>query len=162
MNDGPHLLLAALLRTGLILTLSTLALTGFLRLVKVTSPKVRRLAYFAVLVQGCLFIRGPFALPLPESLAEPLNRATATVGWSQPAQRAHRPHRPRDDRSDSKGRKKSAERSDRHVETTGFCRRTNSSAAPADCGHGSCRRSEPRRNIPGAERRATRRHVVQE
>jgi beta-lactamase regulating signal transducer with metallopeptidase domain len=88
MNEDPHLLLAALLRTGLILTLSTLVLTGFLRLVKVTSPKVRRLAYFAVLVQGCLFVRGPFAIPLPQSLAEPLNRAPATVGWNQPARRA--------------------------------------------------------------------------
>jgi beta-lactamase regulating signal transducer with metallopeptidase domain len=73
MNDSTLHLLAApllisLLRTGIVLTFSGLALSVFLRLFRVASPTVRRVAYVAVLAQGWLFIQGPFAVPVPKFL----------------------------------------------------------------------------------------------
>ncbi len=81
MNDNTLQLLAvpwliALLRTGLVLTFSALVLSVFLRLFRVASPAVRRVAYVAVLAQGWLLIQGPFAVPLPKSLEAMVTRAS--------------------------------------------------------------------------------------
>jgi hypothetical protein len=76
MNHLAVLLLLALLRTGLVVSASALVLSICLRAFRVTSPTVRRIAYFAVVLQGCLLVQGPFALRLPIFVIE----ATKTVG----------------------------------------------------------------------------------
>jgi beta-lactamase regulating signal transducer with metallopeptidase domain len=84
MNDGALLILWALLRTGLVLTVAAVALSAFLRLYPVASPTVRRTAYFVILLQGCLLVRSPVAIPLPDFIA----KATQTLGWNKLASRA--------------------------------------------------------------------------
>ena len=80
MNDSflqslPAPLLMSLLRTGLVLTVSALALSAFLRTFRVASPRLRRAAYFAVLMQGWLFLQGPFAVPFSVTLPSFLEAA---------------------------------------------------------------------------------------
>ncbi len=84
MNDSTLQLLAAplliaLLRTGIVLTFSGLALSVFLRLFRVASATVRRVAYVAVLAQGWLFIQGPFAVPVPKALEAMVTKASQDV-----------------------------------------------------------------------------------
>ena len=59
MNSFCVGLLEALLRSGLALTLSATFVLLFLRYVPVASPRIRRLAFFAVVLQGCLLVRIP-------------------------------------------------------------------------------------------------------
>jgi hypothetical protein len=94
MNDGPLQLpmllplaaplLLALLRTGLVLTFSALALSAFLRVFRVASPTVRRITYAAVLAQGWLFLQGPLTVPMPKVL-EAMNTKTSADTVATPA-----------------------------------------------------------------------------
>ena len=59
MNTLALSILWALVRTGIVLSLSAVAVAAFLRLFHVASPTVRRTAYVAVLLQGWLFSRAP-------------------------------------------------------------------------------------------------------
>ena len=79
MNTLALSILWALVRTGLVLSLSAVAVAAFLRLFQVASPTVRRTAYVAVLLQGWLFFESPFALPLPASAL----KVVGWVGWDQ-------------------------------------------------------------------------------
>jgi hypothetical protein len=65
MNAFALPILLAILKTGIVLSLSAVAVATFLRVFRVSSPTVRRTAYVAVLLQGWLVFEGPFALPLP-------------------------------------------------------------------------------------------------
>jgi beta-lactamase regulating signal transducer with metallopeptidase domain len=68
MNTLALPILWALVRTGLVLSLSAVVVAVFLRVFRVASPTVRRTAYVAVLLQGWLFFESPFSLPLPTPL----------------------------------------------------------------------------------------------
>ena len=67
MNTLALSILWALVRTGIVLSLSAVAVVAFLRVFRLGSPTVRRTAYVAVLLQGWLLFESPFALPLPTS-----------------------------------------------------------------------------------------------
>jgi beta-lactamase regulating signal transducer with metallopeptidase domain len=82
MNELATILLWSLLRTGLVMSGSALVLSLLLRLFRVASPTVRRVAYFAVVLQGCLFLQWPVAIALPTFVP------VATVAWDHLAQRA--------------------------------------------------------------------------
>ena len=84
MNTLALTILWALVRTGLVLSLSAVAVAAFLRVFHVGSPTVRRTAYVAVLLQGWLFFESPFALPVPASAL----KVVGFVGWDQRAKRA--------------------------------------------------------------------------
>jgi beta-lactamase regulating signal transducer with metallopeptidase domain len=75
MNDGAILILWALLRTGLVLSVSAVALSAILRIFPVASPTARRSAYVVVLLQGWLLVQGPLAFSLPSFVS----RGTASV-----------------------------------------------------------------------------------
>jgi beta-lactamase regulating signal transducer with metallopeptidase domain len=64
MNALSFQLLAALLRSGVVLTASALLLPLVLRLFKVASPTLRRVAIVAVLLQGALLVQIPIPLPV--------------------------------------------------------------------------------------------------
>ena len=65
MSGRAEMLLWALLRTGVLVSLSAVVVLGLFRWLRVSSPTVRRAACFAVLVQGWLFIQWPAELPVP-------------------------------------------------------------------------------------------------
>ena len=63
MNDICFGLLEGLLRCSVTLSISTALVLLFLRIVPVASAKVRRLMWFAVVLQGCLLVRIPVTVP---------------------------------------------------------------------------------------------------
>jgi beta-lactamase regulating signal transducer with metallopeptidase domain len=70
MNTLALSVLWALVRTGLVLSLSAIVVTVFLRVFRVSSPAVRRTAFVAVLLQGWLVFEGPFSLQLPSFVSK--------------------------------------------------------------------------------------------
>jgi len=64
MNDLSATLMPALLRTGIILTISAVIVSLSLRMLNVVSPTIRRCAYFAVLLQGCFLVQLPLTIAL--------------------------------------------------------------------------------------------------
>jgi beta-lactamase regulating signal transducer with metallopeptidase domain/Skp family chaperone for outer membrane proteins len=63
MNEMSASLLPALARSGVLLTFSALVVALVLHACKIASPKLRRVACVAVLVQGCLFAQWRIAVP---------------------------------------------------------------------------------------------------
>ena len=63
MNEWAIGLLAALFRSTLILSVSAVVVLLFLRFFQVTSPGIRRIACFTVILQGCLLVQMPVTLP---------------------------------------------------------------------------------------------------
>ena len=88
MNTLALSILWALVRTGIVLSLSAVAVAAFLRLFHVASPTVRRTAYVAVLLQGWLLFESPFSVLDPRR--HPFQTASRgpAVGWDQRARRA--------------------------------------------------------------------------
>lgn len=62
MNETCVDLLSALLRSGVTLTCAAIAVLLFQRFVPVTSIRLRRWMWFAVILQGCLLVRIPMTL----------------------------------------------------------------------------------------------------
>lgn len=77
MNDSA-ILLTALLRASIVVSLSMLAVTVLIRLLKVTSPAAHRMAYCLVILQGWLIVRPTMELPWLE------RRPTVQVAGDQP------------------------------------------------------------------------------
>jgi beta-lactamase regulating signal transducer with metallopeptidase domain len=77
MNEFAAVLLWALLRTGLVMSVAALVLSLLLRVFRVASPTVRRIAYFAIVLQGCLLMQWPVALRLPTFVPEAIKPAEA-------------------------------------------------------------------------------------
>ena len=63
MNDRAILLLAALLRTGIILSAAAMGLSLLLRLFHISSPALRRAACAGVVLQGWLLVQYPLPAP---------------------------------------------------------------------------------------------------
>lgn len=61
-------LLGTLMRTGLALSAAALIVEFSLRIFRVASPSIRRIAYALVVIQGCLFVRIPVVLPFHASV----------------------------------------------------------------------------------------------
>ena len=64
MNDFCVGLFEALLRSGLVLSVSSLCLALFFRVFPVASSRLRRVVWFAVILQGVLLFRIPVTIPL--------------------------------------------------------------------------------------------------
>jgi beta-lactamase regulating signal transducer with metallopeptidase domain/Skp family chaperone for outer membrane proteins len=72
MNDWAIDLMTILVRSTLVMSLSAVLVLLFLKFVRVTSPRLHRLACFAVILQGWLLVQIP--MTLPTVISRPVSR----------------------------------------------------------------------------------------
>lgn len=97
--------LPALLRTDLVLSATAIIVLLFLRVSKIDSPTTRRVVYFAVLFQGCLFVQVPLTIPVlaltPRVERPPANLESIQDGAKRRLPPASEPSRPVEENIDT-------------------------------------------------------------